>query len=112
MTEARTGAPFWVVAVILLLGTAAIVLLASSGHLPAIEHSWPLLIALVGVAILLFDFTRYLAFGGSIVGLGILVYLHELERISWGRAWPWMLVVIALLVVADRLLARANADQT
>lgn len=94
--------PPWAVGAFLLTGTGAFFVLSKSGLLDEAVFSWPLLVCLVGVAVVLGGGVRFLAFGGVVAAIGLAGFLHLTNRCGFDRSWPWLLIVAALLVVADR----------
>jgi len=105
----RAGVPAWMIGVFLLIGSATIVLLAN--HHQLIEEmrlSWPLLISLVGFSMLIWNFSSYLIFAGTLLATGLFVYLHNIEKLPLRTNWPWILVTIGVLIAIDRLLGRSS----
>ena len=108
MGHARAGLPSWLIATFLLGATGGLLLLANYQLLPGIDRSWPLLVALGGVGILMWDAASYLVFGGSAIALGLLLYLSNAGHVAWTQDWPILLLVLAVLVAADHGLKRRH----
>ena len=105
----RPAVPTWVIAVWLLAGAGAILLLSLGKVLPPVELSWPLFLVLFGGAFLLAAPRRFLVVGGGLAVLGALFYMHNVEWLPLRTNWPWLLIALAALIVLDRVLEKGAA---
>jgi hypothetical protein len=103
--------PAWALWVFFLLGAAALLLLGVYDVLPPLRDSWPLLLSLVGAVVLLARGIRFLHFGGILLALGGLLYLHNVDELPFRKSWPWLLVLVALLIVVTVIFERRTERQ-
>lgn len=105
MATKKPGKPVAVIsAVIILLSVAAVFLLQNFRGIP-FAQSWPVLPMAVGLCL---GAAAYVELGGAILGVFFLVILSTLDVYPLDKSWPFILIWIAVLVVAGHLRNKAT----
>lgn len=108
MGPARSGLPAWTIATFLVGSLGVLLLLANWGVVAPASQSWPLALTLIGCAVLMSDARAFLVVGGLLILAGVLLFLHNIERLPLRKNWPLLLVGLAVLLVLHQAVHRRS----
>jgi hypothetical protein len=104
MASKKPGKPVAVIsAVIILLSVAAVFLLQNFRDIP-FASSWPVLPMAVGLCLAVGSLVEL---GGAILGLFFLVLLSTMDVYPLAKSWPFILILIAVLVIVGYMRTKA-----
>lgn len=92
-------------AVILIVTIAGVFLVAYTFDGPGFGKTWPALPLSIGLVLML---ARYIELGLVVVGLFGMLLMSNLDLLSFRRAWPLCIVIVAIAVLIGFLRARAG----
>ena len=92
-------------AVVLLLSLAGVFLVRYTFDGPGLGVTWPVLPMAIGLVLAM---ARYFEIALALVGFFGLLLGGNLEAFSFGRAWPFAIVIVVIAVLIGFLRARSG----